>query len=450
MYKSPDENRPPAAEILTIGDELGRGEIVDTNTAWLAQQLTELGLQVRYRSGTNDQLEDICEALQRAACRARVVVVSGGLGPTEDDITVEAACALWRLPVVIDPAHEARLRSRFAERGVPLTPNNLRQLRVPQGAEVIENPVGLAPGFRLDLGPAACWFFPGVPRELRAMFTSVAARIREHGLAGAEAAVVLRRTFRVIGLGESHVDHRLRGMLDGLPADLLARQAQRPTLHFRLSFPEVLVTVVARSRDSVAARELLDSVGIEVRRRLGGAVYSEGEDDLPVVVGRKLAARGETLAVAESCTGGLLGALVTAVPGSSAYFLGGVIAYADAVKQALLGVSADTLARHGAVSEPCVRQMAEGVRHRLGAVWGAALSGIAGPTGGSVDKPVGTVHLALAGPTGTVARRMIWPGDRDQVRRIAALAALNLLDRALSPERAAPPEGGAAPGEERL
>lgn len=447
MYKPPSTDAgaavdaaPPACEIVTIGDELGRGEIVDSNTAWLAEQATALGLHVRYRGGVNDRMDDMLAALRQASGRARVVLVSGGLGPTEDDLTVDAASALCGALPAQEPEHEARMRARFAERGFTLTPNNLRQVRVPTGAQVLPNPAGLAPGFRVEHGGASLFFFPGVPRELKPMFTESAAPLLR-ALAPA-AGWAARRTWRVIGLGESHVDHRLRGVLDEAPAELRGRQARPPTLHFRILFPETLVTVVAAGADEAAAEALLSHLDGALRARLGGAIYSEGQDDLPIVVGRKLRERGQTAAVAESCTGGLLGALLTAVPGSSDYFLGGVISYANEVKQQVLGVRQETLMAHGAVSEACVREMAEGARRLLGATYGLAISGVAGPGGGSADKPVGTVHVAVAGPAETVARKLLWPGDREQVRRIGAMAALNILDKILSPERAAPRSDG--------
>jgi nicotinamide-nucleotide amidase len=422
------------AEVLTIGDELNRGEIVDTNSSWLAEQLTELGLHVRWRTSVTDDAPDMTAALERALARADVVVCSGGLGPTDDDRTVDTVCALLGTEPIEEPIHAERMRVRFAERNFRLTPNNLRQVRVPRGAEVLANPTGIAPGFTVRpagrKGTLSC--MPGVPREMRPMFEAglrpaLAARV-------GEALQSVRRTFRMAGIGESHVDHALRGLLDPAGAGG-AGPGHDTTLHFRIAFPENLVTLVVRRpvlADAVAELERLTS---DVEARLGEHIYGRDGDTLPIVIGRALAARGETLALAESCTGGLVGALVTEAPGASRYFLGGVVSYADALKRDLLGVPAGLLAEHGAVSEPVARAMAEGARTRLGASWAISLTGIAGPDGGTADKPVGTVWIGVAGPgdAGTQARKIFWPGEREMVRRMAAISSLHLLYKALRP-----------------
>jgi len=408
-------------EILTIGDELNRGEIVDTNSSWLAEQLTALGTHVRWRTSVTDDLPDMEAALRQAAGRARVVVCSGGLGPTDDDRTVDVVSGLLGVGPVVDVHHEQKMTARFNERGFAITPNNLRQVRVPAGADVLENRKGLAPGFRVRLGGADLFFMPGVPREMKPIFThQVAPRVLM--LAGA-ATRTARRTWRVAGMGESHVDHRLRGLIDGL-ADA--------TLHFRIAYPENLVTVVVRRSDEAEARRELERLDGEVRARLDGHVYGTDDDTLATVIGRALVARKQTLAVAESCTGGLVGELVTDVPGSSAWFKGGVISYSNDLKEQLLGVSPETLQRDGAVSEACVREMAAGARRATGADWAIAISGVAGPTGGTVEKPVGTIWICVAGPSVSEARHVFWPGERDQVRRIAAFQALHLLQKTLT------------------
>src|SRR5579883_2445125 len=418
-----------AAEILTVGDELTRGEIVDTNAAWLAERLTLLGLHVRWHSSTTDDAGDLREAFRLAAARADVVVCSGGLGPTEDDRTVDVASELLGVAPAIDEAHREKMRARFEERGFALTPNNLRQVRIPSGSEPLPNRAGLAPGFRARMimnGHAAELFaMPGVPREMRRIFEEeVEPRLRAR-LAGEGAApvAVAKRVWRAAGIGESHVDHRLRGLLDGI---------EGATLHFRIAFPENLVTVVVRRATAAEAEAVLDRLDGEVRARLGEHVYATGDETLPAAIGARLRALGATLATAESCTGGLIGDLLTDVPGSSDYYRGGVVAYANAIKERLLGVRPETLAASGAVSEPCVREMAEGARRAIGADWAIAVSGIAGPGGGSDEKPVGLVHFAVAGPRGTEARRLLWPGERRMVKQLAAHAALFFLYKELA------------------
>ena len=242
------------------------------------------------------------------------------------------------------------------------------------------------------------------------------------GAAGREVPATASRVWRVAGLGESHVDHRLRGLLDGVDG---------ATLHFRISYPENLVTVVARRPTQAEADAVIATLDVEVRARLGDHAYGTGDESLAEVLGQRLRARGETLGAAESCTGGLVSDLVTDVPGSSDYFLGGVVAYDNALKEKLLGVRRETLVAHGAVSEACVREMAEGVRGLVGATWGVAISGVAGPGGGTPDKPVGTVHFAVAGPAGIETRTLAWPAERRMVKQLSAFSTLFLLYRQL-------------------
>lgn len=403
-------------EIVTIGDELNRGEIIDTNSSWLAERLTALGAYVRWRTSVTDDATDMTETLRQAAARADVVVTSGGLGPTDDDRTVDVVSALAGVAPVQEPAHFDKMRVRYLERGFRLTPNNLRQVRVPAGAEVLANANGAAPGFAVSVGKARVYSLPGVPREMKGIFDDhVAARVAA-AVGGSQPA---KRTWRVAGMGESHVDHALAGLIDGLDG---------VTLHYRIAYPENLVTVVVRRGD---AAQVIDRLDAEVRARLGDHVYATGDTTLPEAVGARLLGRQATLAVAESCTGGLVGQMMTAIPGSSRYFLGGVISYANELKRDLLGVRPETLAAHGAVSEPTVIEMADGVRVRTGATWGIAVSGIAGPDGGTPEKPVGTVFIAVTSADRREVRKLFWPAAREQVRQLSAHAALHLLYKTL-------------------
>ncbi|HEY2744057.1 MAG TPA: competence/damage-inducible protein A [Polyangia bacterium] len=403
-------------EVVTIGDELNRGEIVDTNSSWLAERLTALGAYVRWRTSVTDDAADMTAALSTASARADVIVTSGGLGPTDDDRTVDVVSALAGVQPVQDQAHFDKMQERFAKRGFRLTPNNLRQVRVPAGAEVLANKPGLAPGFGVAVGKARVYSMPGVPREMKQIFDDHVALRVAAAVGGARPE---RRTWRVAGMGESHVDHALAGLIDGI---------EGATLHYRIAYPENLVTVVVRRDDGAALLERLDA---EVRARLGDHVYATGETTLAEVVGTRLLARKETLAVAESCTGGMVGQLVTAIPGSSRWFVGGVIAYANSLKEKLLDVRAETLAAHGAVSEAAVIEMADGARARTGANWAIAVSGIAGPDGGTAEKPVGTVFLAVTSDGKREVRKLFWPTDRELVRQLAAHAALHLLYKSL-------------------
>ncbi|WP_428261153.1 CinA family nicotinamide mononucleotide deamidase-related protein [Haliangium sp.] len=414
-------------ELLTIGDELCRGEIVDGNGAWLAAGLWELELTVVWMTSCRDVDEDLRQALVSATERADLVLTSGGLGPTEDDRTVDVISALLGVSPEIDEPARQRLHDRFATPDRALSPLTLRQVRVPAGARVFANPVGLAPGFEVALNGVPVISMPGVPNELRGIFDG---GVRERLLAlrqarGEDLERVARRVYRVFGMGESNVAGALAGLVDGVAG---------ASLHYQAVFPEVLVKVVVRDRDPEAARGRLDALDAEVRSRLGRALYGTGDDHLAVVVGQALAAAGATVATAESCTGGMIGALLTDVAGSSAYFPGGAITYSNEEKTRQLGVSPELLAEHGAVSEACVKAMAEGARGRFGTDYAVAVSGVAGPGGGSEAKPVGTVWLAVAGPGFTRARRMFWTGDRARIRCLAAHWALTLVLRAVRGE----------------
>ena len=417
------------AEVLTIGDELCRGEIIDTNSAYLAERLTALGLHVRWRTSVTDDPPDMVDAITRAAQRAHLVVTSGGLGPTDDDRTVDVLCGLLGVETVDDELHAERMRARFSARAQvgshPLTPNNLRQVRIPRGAMVLANPTGIAPGFSVQLGMAQVACMPGVPRELKPMF--------EEGLVpllvervGA-ATVTRKRAFKLAGVGESHVDHALRGLL----APQEGQETHDATLHFRISFPETIVTLVVRRAGATAADAELDRLTTEVEARLGEHVYGRDDDTLAGVVGRRLVERKETVGLAESCTGGMLGAMLTEARGSSRYFKGAIVAYDNEVKVGQLGVDRALIVRDGAVSESVACAMAAGARAALGTTWALSITGVAGPDGGSADKPVGTVWLGLAGPDGVRAHKTLWPGEREQVRRMASTNALHLLWKAL-------------------
>ena len=404
------------AEILTIGDELCRGEIVDSNSSWLAGRLWELGIAVHWMTSCRDDATDMLRAFRDASERAELVLVSGGLGPTEDDLTVDIVAQVLGVEPQVDPPSLERMERRFERAGFALTPNNLRQVRAPAGAEVLGNPAGLAPGFAVRMGRATVFCMPGVPREMQAIFNeSVAERAVALAASGERIA---KAVYRVFGKGESHIDHALKD---------IARGVSGATVHYQVVFPETLVKLVVRDRDGAAAEARLAKLDADLRERLGELVYGMGDESLSGVVGRALRDKGATVAVAESCTGGMLGSLLTDVAGSSDYFKGGFIVYANEVKERELGVRPETLRTHGAVSEPTVVEMAEGTRARLDTTHGAAISGVAGPGGGTPEKPVGTVHIAVAGPHGVKHRHLVFPGARDQIRRLSCYWAMAIL-----------------------
>jgi nicotinamide-nucleotide amidase len=404
-------------EILSTGDELLTGQVVDTNSAWLMDRLWDLGVMVRRKTLVGDDRADLDVALRETSARADVVVVSGGMGPTEDDLTAERVAAVLGVPLDLDEASLRAIEERFRRFGRTMTPNNEKQARFPRGAEIVPNRFGTAPGFSVRLGRAEVICLPGVPVEFRGLcddwvLPRLAARLGE---------VPAARVLKLFGVPESHADHAMRPVMDD-PANAGVR------FGFRAHWPEVHLKWTVSGRDAAARA---DRIATAARAVFGDAVWGEGKEELPILVVERLAARGERLALAESCTGGLLATLVTSVPGASAVFDLGVVAYANAAKERILGVPPPLLAAHGAVSEPVARALAEGARRTGDATWGLGVTGIAGPGGGTEEKPVGTVHLAVAGERGTTAVARLYRGDRDRIRRQAAYEALNLLRVAL-------------------
>jgi nicotinamide-nucleotide amidase len=417
------------AAILSIGTELTRGEIVDTNAAWLGAALTEAGFEVVTCDAVPDEAPRIIAGLKRLAAESTTVIVTGGLGPTTDDITSRCAAEAAGVPMVRDEEALAAIRRRVESRGKTVTSHHEKQADVPQGAGMLPNSEGTAPGFALRIGLATVFFLPGVPREMQHMFTNqVLPRIRPS--APPNTWLVRLRTF---GLAESSATL----LLEGLEASF-----EGVSLSYRIDFPEVDVKVMARSSTQAAARELATRAALDAKSRLGDVVYGEGDDSLPDITGRSLRARGQRLAIAESCTGGLISHLLTVSPGASEFLIGGAVVYANSAKTRLLGVSEDTLRGHGAVSAEVAAEMAEGSRRLLETDVGIAVTGIAGPGGGSAEKPVGLVYWAVAHPGGTVVKDRVFSGNRAEIQSHAAHSALDLLRRiatGLPDEPAIPP-----------
>jgi nicotinamide-nucleotide amidase len=410
------------AEVLCVGTELLLGTITNGNARWIAEQLAALGVPHYRQEVVGDNRERLIQAVRVAAGRCRVLITTGGLGPTPDDLTTEALAAAFDTPLQERPEVWADIQAKVAARGRVCSPSTRRQALLPQGAAVLPNPTGTAPGMIWSpLSGFTVLTFPGVPSEMKAMWQATAAPwLRQTGLA---QGVFASRMLRFWGVSESALAEQV--------ADLLA--LENPTVAPYAGAGEVKLRITARADSPELAEALLQPVERELRARAGLACYGVDGQSLAEVVLELLRRRGDTLAVAESCTGGGLGAALAAVPGASDVFLGGVIAYANAVKEALLGVSADTLASHGAVSDPVAIAMAEGARRVSGARWAIAVTGIAGPGGGSAEKPVGLVHIAVAGPDGTGSAGVRFGSSRGRhwIQTLTAGEALDRLRRRL-------------------
>lgn len=412
-------------ETLCTGDELLTGLTSDTNSRFFQEALlARSGLTVRRGLVVGDNQADIVEALKDCARRADVLLVSGGLGPTADDITVDCAAEALGVPLVESAEAWAHIEARFAARQVKLTPNNRRQARVPQGAEVVLNSQGSAPLFIIRLGGCQCFFVPGVPSEYRHLVgTQVLPRLEN--LARERAAlsgVRLLKSLRCINLPESH--------LDALVQPLMAKHPT-VTFGFRTKPPENHLKLLALGASRSDAVEALAAAEADCRRVLEPHVFGVDEETLPEVVGRLLMARGERVAVAESLTGGAVCEQLSTPPGASAWFAGGSATYHDDNKAQWARVPPTLISAHTAVSEQVAYAMAEGIRAAAGAQWGLSLTGVAGPSGGSEEKPVGTVFIGLATPTSTQVARHRLHGDRMRVRRFATMTAIDALRCAL-------------------
>jgi len=410
-----------SAEIIAVGSELLTPDRLDTNSLFLTDRLNAVGIDVAAKVVVGDERRALAVCLREAFARADLVITTGGLGPTDDDVTRDVAAEVMEAPLTEDASLVASLEARFARRQIPMPAINRRQALVPAGATVLANPQGTAPGLWLDDGRRSLLLLPGPSRELQPLFdTEVLPALRARG----GGRVRRRRVVKVTGLTESQVEDRIRS----LDRDLRSRDV--PVERTILASPGLIEIHLAAS--GVAGAELeaaLEQAVADTTALVGPAVYSVDGRSLEEVVGGLLARRGWRLAAAESCTGGLLLGRLTNVPGSSAWVAGGVVAYANEVKVAQLGVPESWIAEHGAVSEPVAQAMADGVRERLGAEVGIGLTGIAGPGGGTEGKPVGTVAIALSGPVREV-RTFRFPGDRSMVRALAVAAGLNMVRRA--------------------
>ena len=411
------------AEIIAVGSEMLTPYRMDTNSLYLTEQLNLLGIDVIFKSIVGDDQRRIVGAAEHALFRSDILMFSGGLGPTEDDLTREAVAEALGVSVRRDPEILARLEQRFAERGWKMTSNNSKQADVLDGATVLPNPNGTAPGQWLsgqfDGREHIIVLLPGPPHELKALFES---EVRERLRAKVPQAALAIRTLKIAMLGESAVDARV--------APIYKRYADVETT-ILAGAGEIELHFKTRAATLDAAQRRVDEVAGVVEDELDDAVYSRNGESLEQIVGYWLQMRNSTVAVAESCTGGLLAERITSVSGSSRYFLGGAVVYSNALKTELAGVPTEMIDRHGAVSREVAAALAEGIRYRCESTLGAGITGVAGPNGGTAEKPVGMVFHAVASDRGTEVIQRNFPGDRKRIRRFASTMALDMLRKQL-------------------
>ncbi len=405
-------------EVITIGDEILSGNIVDTNFAWLGDRLWPQGFDLHWHTSVVDEPSEISAALLNVVGRSEAVIVTGGLGPTLDDITIEVAAQTFDLPLILCPEALQAMKDFFQKLGREFSPTNQKQALLPEGAQIISNPIGTAPGCFLTFKKTHFFFLPGVPREMKRQFDDfVLPQLKQR--AGAEIHFH-SKFLRCFGEPEAKIAHKLEG-IDLTGVDLA----------YRVSFPEIFLKISARGGDKQSLEKRVAPIEAEIRKRLGDLVYGEGNETFPAVIGRLLAEKKETLAGAESCTGGLLASLITDIPGSSRYFDRGVVTYSNQSKSEILGIPESLIQKHGAVSSEVAIAMAQAIRKMAKTTYGIGITGIAGPDGGTSEKPVGTVHLAVDSEGGTQERRLLFPTNREWFKRLAAFAALDLLRKQL-------------------
>jgi nicotinamide-nucleotide amidase len=409
-------------ELIFVGTELLLGQIINTNAAYLGENLAGLGIDLYHSSVVGDNLDRIKDSVQTALGRSDLILITGGLGPTFDDITREGIGAAINRELVYDPHVMAEIEKHFKRVDHPILPIHKRQAYVfSSGCQVVSNPIGSAPGLIVDVNGKWIIAMPGVPREMKRMcedeiFSWIAEKAGE--------GIIVSRVMKVcgMGMGESTVANEINEIVESLT---------NPTIAFLARPNEVSVRITAKAGSHDEANKMLDSVAQQVREKLGENVFSESDQTMEEVVGSLLLQSKSTLAVAESCTGGLIADRITDVSGSSSYFQGGIMAYSNQVKMDLLGVSSGDLEQHGAVSSPVAIQMAQGVRNLIKTDYGISITGIAGPTGATPQKPVGLVYMGLASPNEAYSKEFKFYGDRTLIKRRASQMALDMLRREL-------------------
>lgn len=413
--------RPILAEVVTIGDEILYGQITDTNTQWMSTELDKIGIKTVRKSSVGDQEDKILQILEEAEGRADIILLTGGLGPTKDDITKKMLCKYFDDELVINEDALAFITDFFTKRGRPMTELNRLQAAVPSRCTYLANKTGTAPGMWFERNGKVFVSMPGVPHEMKyLMANEVIPRLKEFF----ETPIIYHKMIRTIGVGESFLAEKIENWEDNLPEHI--------KLAYLPSFGQVRLRLTAVGSDEEQLRKDVDAEIEKVLPLIGASVFGFDNDDLEVAIGKELKKRGLTVSAAESCTGGYISHMFTKVPGSSAYFMGSVVSYDNSVKIKVLGVDAETIAQHGAVSEETVTQMAEGARKLMNTDFAIATSGIAGPDGGTPEKPVGTLWIACAMEGRTIARKIQMSNQRDTNIQYGSVVALNLLRKMMN------------------
>ncbi len=406
------------AELISVGTELLMGQVLNTDAQFMAQRLAPLGVNVYHQVTVGDNPQRLKDAVSTALSRADIVILSGGLGPTGDDLTKQTVADLFELSMERDAESEQALRARFAAFRREMTPNNLKQVDFPKGSIILKNANGTAPGCIVPHGEKAAILLPGPPSELFPMFENEVMPYLE----ARSGYQLYSRELRIFGMGESAVEHTLQDLMDA---------QDNPTIAPYAKTGETTLRVTARCATEEEGVALVTPVIDAIKARIGDVLYSTEGVTLAGVCATLLEERGLTLAVSESCTGGMVSSTLVDIPGSSAYFMEGIVTYSDAAKMRRLGVSSTTLRKYGAVSEECAREMAAGMRKTSGVDYALATTGIAGPGGATKEKPVGLVYVALASNREVIVKKLHLTGNRTRVREVTVLHALDVLRRAL-------------------
>ncbi|MBE9222451.1 competence/damage-inducible protein A [Cyanobacterium stanieri LEGE 03274] len=406
-----------SAEIICIGTEILLGDILNSNAQYLAQELAKLGIPHYYQTVVGDNLNRIHHVIKTALERSSILIFTGGLGPTPDDLTTEAIASYFQTKMIEDGEIIEDIKIKFAHRGREMTPNNRKQALIPQGALVLPNKTGTAPGMMWEKEDKIILTFPGVPSEMKQMWQDTAVPFLKTKGWGQE--IIYSQMMRFRGIGESSLAQKVNHLFD----------LTNPTVAPYASHGEVKLRVSTKAKNPEEARKIIQPITEEIKAIAGQDYFGSDSDTLASVVGNILKQKGETISVAESCTGGGLGAMLTDIEGSSEYFMGGIIAYSNEVKMKLLGVSEDDLNKEGAVSAMVAEQMAIGVREKLGTDWGIGITGIAGPGGGTESKPVGLVYIGIASAKGEVFSYGDTYGSNRGRYLVRYLSACNALDK---------------------